>query len=264
MSKRLEVEDFPVDDLHPHPLNEKLYPVDEAEEAELEKSIIENGILQPLVATPDRVIISGIRRWRIAKKLGIKAVRCEFRTFDDPELAIVEYNRHRKKTPRIIKNEYDLIKQKLAPKAQKRQEATQLVEKGVQRKDVDNGVLKFEKTEEIHVDEKASEALGVSTGQLHKINYVYEREFLPPVKPVIQQLDSGEISVHEAYEKVKKIVEPPAAKPEPEPPQPWACDVCLGQQSPYSAPVTVQMCPSCRVKFTVWKAEKDYAEFSKK
>jgi len=272
MNERVEVEDFPVDELHPHPLNEKLYPADEAEDAELEKSIMENGVLEPLVATPaDRAIISGTRRWRIAKKLGVKAVRVEFREFDDPEVAIVEYNRYRKKTPRIIKNEYDLIKQKLAPKAQERQEATQLAGKGESGEPVTKaekfGVATGSKTEEesIHVRKEAAKSVGVSEEHLRRIDYVYDHEFLPPIKPLVEQLDHGEITVKEAYEKVKKIVEP-SEKPEPEPLQlqPWICDVCLGQQSPYSAPVTVEMCPGCRVKFTVWKAEKDYAEFTKK
>ncbi len=74
----------------------------------------------------------------------------------------------------------------------------------------------------------------------------------------------------ESIRKIQKVLSepstpaPPPPSPQEEEKKPWTCDICLGQQSPYSAPVTVQMCPSCRVKFTVWKAEKDYAEFTKK
>jgi len=74
----------------------------------------------------------------------------------------------------------------------------------------------------------------------------------------------------ESIKKIQKVLSepstpaPPPPSPQEEEKKPWTCDVCLGQQSPYSAPVTVQMCPSCRVKFTVWKAEKDYTEFTKK
>ena len=115
-----DVRKVPIDSLRPHPLNEKLYPVDEEEDRELEKSIDKYGIIDRLVATPEGLIVHGARRWRIAKKLGITEVECEFRKFDDPELAVIEFNRYRKKTPRIIKNEYDFLRQKLAPEARYR------------------------------------------------------------------------------------------------------------------------------------------------
>ncbi|MCD6465953.1 hypothetical protein J7L27_06275 [Candidatus Bathyarchaeota archaeon] len=127
---------------------------------------------------------------------------------EDPEIALIEFNRYRKKTPRIIKNEYDFLKKKLAPKARERQ-LSQLkpFQKKAEEKKKDssdtesimaerNSFGKFAKTEEkIHVRDEAAEKIGVSSRQLHKINYIYEHEFIPAVKPIVEKLDRGEISV---------------------------------------------------------------------
>jgi hypothetical protein len=260
-----EFRKVPVDSLRPHPLNEKLYPVNEEEDDDLAESMERSGMLEPIVALPDGTIISGTRRWRAARKLGWKTVRCEFRSFDDPELAILEYNRYRKKTPRTIFLEYRLIREKLAPLAQERQEATQLAGKEESGKPVTKaekiGVVPRNKTEEIHVREKAAEEIGVSETTLHRISYVYEREHLPMVKPIVQQLDRGEISVRQAYEKAKRIVEPEPSPP-PERELTWKCDGCgreYGEMDPVG-PTRFTLCPDCVVDFDTWKAEKLYDE----
>jgi len=232
-----------LDSLHPHPLNEKIYPADEEEDKELEDSIRENGILEKLVAMPDGTIISGARRWRIAKKLGITHVDCEFRVFEDPERAIVEYNRYRKKTPRILWNEYNFIKKRLGGEEKKL----------AQLKPFKDGprFLNFEKTE-IRADKEASEELGVSTGQLYKIDYVYEHE--DAAKPVVEKLDKGEISVHQAFTEVKKATEPPKVEAEP---KTWKCGVCLQEQDADVEPVNLTVCPDCAMDFQTWKADKE-------
>ena len=43
--------------------------------------------------------------------------------------------------------------------------------------------------EKLHVREQAAEKLGVSETQLYRINYVYEHEFIPAVKPIVEKLD---------------------------------------------------------------------------
>ncbi len=60
---------------------------------ELAQSIKENGILQPLIVTPDFMLIAGERRLRAAKLAGLKSVPCIISAYDDQkcaELAIVE------------------------------------------------------------------------------------------------------------------------------------------------------------------------------
>jgi len=245
----MTVRKVPVDSLRPHPLNEKLYPVEEEEDRELQESIDRYGILDRLVATPNGTIVHGVRRWRIAKKIGMEEVECEFREFEDPEIAVIEFNRYRKKTPRIIKNEYDFIRQKLAPKAKERQLA--------QLKPFKDSFVKTDKTEaeeRVHVREQAAEKLGVSSGQLYMIDYIYSHE--DEAKDIVEKLDRGEISVHQAYNKMKSRIEKPVELEEEES-EGWKCPVCHNEYL-VEKPVTLKICPYCDMEFQAWKAAKDY------
>ena len=56
--------------LKPHPLNSKIYSNGNTED--LETSIQENGLLDPIVITKDNTIISGHRRWNACKNIGLE------------------------------------------------------------------------------------------------------------------------------------------------------------------------------------------------
>ena len=69
---------------------------DEAKIGELAASILEHGIIQPLVVRPCGdyyEIVAGERRWRAARKAELKTVPCVVREFSDEEnmlVAIIE------------------------------------------------------------------------------------------------------------------------------------------------------------------------------
>jgi len=276
----IKIRKVSINSLRPHPLNEKLYPVNEEEDRELEESIGKYGIMDRLVATPEGLIVHGARRWRISKKLGMKEVECEFREFEDPELAVIEFNRYRKKTPRIIKNEYDFLRKKLAPKARERQLSQLKPFQKTEEEKKDFGVAKFDKTEteeppkdsgaksdttekgsfvksdktegKIHVRDEAAKRLNISSGQLYKIDYIYSHE--DEAKDIVEKLDCGEISVNQAYEKIKKRLEPKPAKPKK---KTWKCDAC-GQEFGEldGAPRKYTICRDCLADFESWRAKK--------
>jgi len=86
--------------LKPHRLNEQIYGNEKVDETLLE-DIKEKGILSPIVITKDYIIISGHRRWLIAKTLKMEKVLCEIKDFGtdlDAELALISYNKTRIKT----------------------------------------------------------------------------------------------------------------------------------------------------------------------
>jgi 16S rRNA G966 N2-methylase RsmD len=99
--------------LNPHPKNTEIYGDTEAAE-ELDEtfvgSVAENGVLEPLVITRGKKIISGHRRWLAAKATDTDTVPVRYTEFDD-ELsereALVEFNRQREKTPGQIVNEFE-------------------------------------------------------------------------------------------------------------------------------------------------------------
>ncbi len=79
-----------LDELTPHPRNEKIYGVNEDVSALVEK-IRKSGVVTTLIITDDNVIISGNRRWKSCKQLAAEgdkrfcSVNCEVKTFDSEE-----------------------------------------------------------------------------------------------------------------------------------------------------------------------------------
>jgi hypothetical protein len=90
--------------IHPAPENELLYrPVtsDDPEIIALAKSISEHGVLDPLVISSDRYIISGHRRYEACRSLGMRFVPCRIVPIKSTEPGFVkllrEHNRQRVK-----------------------------------------------------------------------------------------------------------------------------------------------------------------------
>lgn len=86
---------IPISYLNPHTLNSQIYTNQNTED--LEASIQENGLLEPIVITKDNTIISGHRRWEACKKIGLKNVDVRVEVFQDELIALVELNRYRNK-----------------------------------------------------------------------------------------------------------------------------------------------------------------------
>jgi ParB family chromosome partitioning protein len=90
------VRTLPVDSLHPNRFQPRTY-FDEVAIEDLVASVRAQGIIQPLVVTPEGegyAIIAGERRWRAARKAGLEAVPVVIRQVADDrellELALVE------------------------------------------------------------------------------------------------------------------------------------------------------------------------------
>jgi len=234
------------EELKPHPKNAEIY--EEREDKFFEESISDNGILEPLVVTSQKVILRGARRWEAALKLGLEKIPCRVEDPEDEVKAILEYNRYRQKTPREIYNELRIIRAELAPKAKEQQGA---------RTDLFSNLRKS--SEPIHVDEEAAERLEVSNGQLYKIGYIYGHQ--DEAKPIVERLDKGEISVHQAFTEMKSTVEAPPKTPE-EGHKTWKCGACL-QEFEVEEPVNLTICPYCEMEFINWKAEKGFGDAGK-
>ena len=222
-------------ELKPHPKNVEIY--EERVDQDFEKSILENGILEPLVVNSQNVILSGARRWKAALKLGLEKVSCRIENPEDEVKAIIEYNRYRKKTSREIYNEWQVTQEREAPKAEERM----LAGKPSDKFDIGS------------VRDKGADELNVSEGQLYKIDYIYSHEHEDAAKPVVEKLDREEISVHQAFTEIKKTTEP---KAEIEQKTTWKCGACLQEQEADIEPVNITICPDCAMDFQTWKADK--------
>lgn len=102
-------------ELDPHPANERIYG-DTEDPAQLGSDFIESvrekGVLEPLIITSGKTVISGHRRQLAAIEVGLATVPVIYYEFED-ELAereaLVELNRQREKTPGQVINEFDEI-----------------------------------------------------------------------------------------------------------------------------------------------------------
>jgi ParB-like chromosome segregation protein Spo0J len=94
------------DQLKAHPLQGKaVHDLDPGQFELLKDNIRRNGITDRLEITPDGVIIDGHQRWRAAKELGIKNVRCrvhrDLKTTEEVKQRFLEVNLVRRQMSRL-------------------------------------------------------------------------------------------------------------------------------------------------------------------
>lgn len=171
--------------LKPHPKNKEIYG--DPEDIAFDNDIKQTGIRKDLIINGENVIFDGHRRWRRALKFGIQKVPCQIRDFTSisDELAIVLLNLHRNKTPREIYNDAKILKPILAPQAEKR------MLEGTPVSNLTQG----------RVRDITAKTLKISSGQLHKLDKIFENEEEHP--EIVGKVDSGEMSVHAGFEAIK-------------------------------------------------------------
>ena len=75
-----------VNQLQTCPINSEIYR--DSDVSDLINSIQEVGLLQPIVVTPDNLIVSGHRRFKAIESLGWSLVECEVKEISEDELAV--------------------------------------------------------------------------------------------------------------------------------------------------------------------------------
>lgn len=185
-------------DLKPHPANATIYG-DETLPADFLESIKTLGVIEPLLVRTDGTIISGHRRWLGAKKAGLATVPTRTGDFAD-ELEEIEMlissNKQREKSKTQIFREGEELQ---------RIEA----ERALQRKsEGGKGGIKDESnwTHLGRTDELVAKELGLSTGTWKRLKLVFEKakEGDENAQGLVKSLDAGTISVHGAYQEIKK------------------------------------------------------------
>lgn len=75
-----------VSELKPHPQNDKYFDdITGGKWDDLLQSIERRGVIEPIVITEDKVIVSGHQRVRACKELNIDTILCEVRLYDDDD-----------------------------------------------------------------------------------------------------------------------------------------------------------------------------------
>lgn len=75
-----------INELKPHPRNNEFFDDMSGEKwNEFLDSVKSRGVIEPIVITPDKVIVSGHQRVRACKELGISDVMCDVHTYDNED-----------------------------------------------------------------------------------------------------------------------------------------------------------------------------------
>ena len=184
---------IPVQRLKDHPENARIYSPTELDD--LEQSIQQNGLLEPLVATKKMVVLSGHRRLAVLKRLDWK--EAPVRVLEDAEdehlqvLILIECNRTRIKTYADIVNESQFLAKYYENK---------LGGKGT-RTDIKGGGA-FSRIQLI------ADRLGLGLSKMKQLQSIYRYE-----PDLIQKIDEGDLSVNAAYQQIReKHLKPPKKK----------------------------------------------------
>ena len=111
-------------ELKENPISIAIYGENE-DVSDLVESIDRSGVLSPLLVKDDGTIVSGHRRYRAAKQIGLETVPCELVKFESPEeeeIVVISSNKTRQKTTTQIMAEVDRMRIALAALAKKRQQ----------------------------------------------------------------------------------------------------------------------------------------------
>lgn len=84
--KEDQMQQINVNELKSHPRNNEFFDDMSGEKwQEFLDSIKARGVIEPIVITPDKVIVSGHQRVRACKDLGIRTVMCDVHTYDNED-----------------------------------------------------------------------------------------------------------------------------------------------------------------------------------
>ena len=100
-----------ISQITPNPIHDEIYSNNDIED--LVESMEKYGLLEPIILTPEKMIISGHRRYLAAKFLGWEEIEVIVREVDQEhmEYTIISSNQHRKKKSSELMNEIQRLYQ---------------------------------------------------------------------------------------------------------------------------------------------------------
>lgn len=237
------VQPIPTKALAPSRFSIEVYgnPADELDG--LIDSIRAQGVLVPLVVTPAGdgwEVVSGHRRLACANRLGLAEVPCQVRDFPRGaarRLAVLEYNRQRRKTFSQMMREADALADLFAAQARRRQQAAlrQFRDEPPVSRDSD--------ARPGRTDERIARRIGLGgkdTYRQARAVWKTAREGDPRAVAAVSQLDAGTKTVHAAYKDLRRR-DKYAANFRPTPYDVWAFrhDPAFGVPHPGSIPPAI-------------------------
>jgi ParB/RepB/Spo0J family partition protein len=195
--------------IDPNPFSLSIYGQTDDEVDDLLESIKTHGVLVPLVVVPEKsrwVVVSGHRRLTCARRLELADLPCEIRSIDgedDLQLAILEYNRQRRKSFSQLMREADALDAILSRKAKGRREAN--LRQGTES--VDNADCRNSDDRGGRTDSSIARTIGLGGKDLYRqARAIWSKAQQGDVRALsgVQQLDSRTKTIHAAYKDLRR------------------------------------------------------------
>lgn len=175
-------------------------PLSEAERSQLEESCIKYGIQDPIKVWKHRFIVDGHNRYEIAQKhnLNFKATEMDFKDHEEAELWIVQNQFGRRNL-----SSYDrcVLALKLKPSFIKRAKANQ-------ERTAENRENQKSDKQRMNTNKELAKIAGVSHDTIHKVDVIEKHGD----KTLIEQIRNGDVSINEAYNRIKPPKKPVSPK----------------------------------------------------
>ena len=175
-----------VADLRKHPSYAQIYAAKSPQFDLLVSSIEDTGkLLEPIVITSDNIIISGVQRWLAYQELGRELIPAIiYDNADDIDMVslIISFNQYRSKSTLEKWNEIQHLKKRFGKRQGQR---TDLMEDSSSHDRFTTRAF-------------IAKHMGISEGNIHKIEKVALNN-----QNLFSLIDTKEMSLHEAYERVK-------------------------------------------------------------
>lgn len=193
MENRSKIEVKNITEVFNHPINDQIY-TDSSSVEDLKESIRMHGQLTPITINSNGETISGNRRLKAMIELGLKEVSVivkDYPTKEDEVMAVIAFNNQRRKTVFEMQNEITFYRQMLGNRQGQRTD------------------LLSDNADALSTRKQISIALGISEGNVHKLEFICKNA--PHLIPFI---NSGEYSIHGAYQEAGKLVKASTPKSE--------------------------------------------------
>lgn len=173
-------------------------PLSDEEFAQLENSILTEGVRDPLVVWANNgnvpVLVEGHHRLEIIKKHRIKDYKIIKRRFPDRDAVrcwIIDCQCGRRNLPRYTKTMLQILKLEYSLRIEAKKNQGQR-----------NDLFPNSGTSPVVVDRELAKAAGVSSNTVERVRFLMQHA----TKGTLEELQSGQLSINEAYTEVKTQV----------------------------------------------------------
>ena len=169
----------------PHPKNREIYSLSDLED--LRNSILEVGLLQPLIINQYNQILSGHRRFECIKELGWDEVEVDIKEIseEETELYLVHFNKQRIKSFKEVLKEYDILSHFYGRTQGKRNDLTFVRP--------NKSEVFFNRRDTI------SKEIGIASSQLGKLLFIRKNN-----EDHIELIDKGILTINQSYLQIQR------------------------------------------------------------